>query len=90
MIRNTIVANIKSNNNDQELRIILTEYERRLKDMENDSQQSGLKLRQIIDNLMKEKDELSTRLIKVNNLKLLVNHNNSEVNSSDSTTKDLC
>jgi hypothetical protein len=45
MIRNTIVANIKSNNNDQELRIILTEYERRLKDMENDSQQSGLKLR---------------------------------------------
>lgn len=90
MIRNTIVANIKSNNNDQELRIILTEYERRLKDMENDSQQSGLKLRQIIDNLMKEKDELSTRLIKVNNLKLLVNHNNSEVNSSDSTSEDLC
>lgn len=58
--------------------------------MENDSQQSGLKLRQIIDNLMKEKDELSTRLIKVNNLKLLVNHNNSEVNSSDSTSEDLC
>jgi Kinesin motor domain len=45
MIRNTIIANVKANNNDQELRLILSEYERRLKDMENDSQQSSLKLR---------------------------------------------
>ena len=37
MIRNTVVANVKANSNDQELRLILTEYERRLKDMENDS-----------------------------------------------------
>ena len=59
MIRNTVVANVKANSNDQELRLILTEYERRLKDVENDSEQSSLKLRQIIDNLVKEKDELN-------------------------------
>jgi len=71
MIRNTIVANVKAGGNDQEeLKVILGEYERRLKDMENDNQQSSLKLRQIIENLMKEKDELNQRLIKANNEKL--------------------
>lgn len=59
MIKNTVVANVKANNNDQELRVILTEYERRLKDMESNSQESSLKLRSIIENLLKEKDELS-------------------------------
>lgn len=70
MIRNTIVANVKANSNDQELRAILTEYERRLKEVESDSQQSSLKLRQIIDNLMHEKDELNQRLIRANHSKL--------------------
>jgi hypothetical protein len=37
MIKNTVVANVKSNNNDTELKLILTEYEKRLKDIENDS-----------------------------------------------------
>jgi hypothetical protein len=71
MIKNTVVANVKSNNNDTDLKLILTEYEKRLKDIENDSQQSSLKLRQIIDNLMREKDELNKRLIKANHDKLL-------------------
>ena len=70
MIKNTVVANVKSNNNDTDLKLILTEYEKRLKDIENDSQQSSLKLRQIIDNLMREKDELNKRLIKANHEKL--------------------
>jgi len=70
MIKNTVVANVKANSNDQELRIILTEYERRLKDMENSNQESSLKLRQLIDTLLWEKDELNQRLIKANHDKL--------------------
>jgi hypothetical protein len=50
--------------------VILSEYERRLKDMENDHSQNSLKLRQIIENLMKEKDELNQRLIRANHEKL--------------------
>jgi hypothetical protein len=51
--------------------VILTEYERRLKEMECDQIQSSDKLRQIIDKLMREKDDLSQRLIKANHDKLL-------------------
>jgi hypothetical protein len=75
MIKNTVIANVKSNANDQDFRVILTEYERRLKDMETNSVQSSLKLRQIIENLMKEKDELNQRLIRVNHDKLGLNNN---------------
>lgn len=70
MIKNTVIANVKSNANDQDFRVILTEYERRLKDMETNSVQSSLKLRQIIENLMKEKEDLNQRLIRVNHDKL--------------------
>lgn len=38
--------------------------------MENDHSQNSLKLRQIIESLMREKDELNQRLIKVNHEKL--------------------
>lgn len=59
MIENKVVANVKSNSDDQELKVLLTEYERRLTDIEKDNQLSSLKLRSIIDNLLKEKDELN-------------------------------
>jgi centromeric protein E len=59
MIKNTIVANVKAGGSDQELRVILSEYERRLREMESDKNESSEKLRQIIENLMKEKDELA-------------------------------
>ena len=59
MIKNTIVANVKAGGSDQELRVILSEYERRLKEMESDKYESSEKLRQIIENLMKEKDDLA-------------------------------
>ena len=59
MIKNTVVANVKAGGTDQELRVILSEYERRLKEMESDKNEAGDKLRQIIDNLMREKEELA-------------------------------
>ncbi len=59
MIKNTVVANVKAGGSDQELRVILSEYEKRLREMESDSIESSSKLRQIIDNLMREKDELA-------------------------------
>jgi hypothetical protein len=41
MIKNTVVANVKAGNSDQELRVILSEYERRLRDMESDRNDSS-------------------------------------------------
>jgi hypothetical protein len=73
MIKNTVVANVKAGGSDQELRALLTEYERRLRDMESDRNDSSEKLRQIIENLMREKDELAERLLKANHLKLTTN-----------------
>ena len=73
MIKNTVVANVKAGGSDQELRALLTEYERRLRDMESDRNDSSEKLRQIIENLMREKDELAERLLKANHLKLTSN-----------------
>jgi uncharacterized phage infection (PIP) family protein YhgE len=37
MIQNTVVANVKQNNNEQELKIILNEYEKKLVEMEKDN-----------------------------------------------------
>jgi hypothetical protein len=37
MITNKIVANVKSNANDQEFKVILQEYEKRLVEMEKDN-----------------------------------------------------
>jgi hypothetical protein len=45
MIKNTIVANVKAGGSDQELRVILSEYERRLREMESDKNESSEKLR---------------------------------------------
>jgi hypothetical protein len=72
MIKNTVVANVKAGGSDQELRVILSEYERRLREMESDRNDSSQKLRQIIENLMREKDELAERLIKANHDKLQI------------------
>ena len=38
--------------------------------MESDKHESGVKLKQIIENLVREKEELAQRLIKANNIKL--------------------
>ena len=46
--------------------------------MESNSQESSLKLRSIIENLLKEKDELSQRLIRANHDKLLQNPSQGE------------
>lgn len=70
MIKNTVVANVKAGGSDQELRVLLSEYERRLREMESDRNDSSEKLRQIIENLMREKDELAERLLKANHEKL--------------------
>jgi hypothetical protein len=46
MIRNTVVANVRdAGGSGEELRAILTEYERRLKDMERENCESSGKLR---------------------------------------------
>ena len=79
MIKNTVVANVKAGGSDQELRVILSEYERRLREMESDRNESSQKLRQIIDNLMREKDELAERLIKANHDKLQIINQESAV-----------
>ena len=71
MIKTTVVPNVKAGGSDQELRVLLSEYERRLREMESDRNDSSEKLRQIIENLMREKDELAERLLKVNHDKLL-------------------
>jgi len=70
MIKNTVVPNVKAGGSDQELRVLLSEYERRLREMESDRNDSSEKLRQIIENLMREKDELAERLLKANHEKL--------------------
>jgi hypothetical protein len=41
------------------MRVILGEYERRLREMESDKHESGVKLKQIIENLVREKEELA-------------------------------
>lgn len=72
MIQNKIVANVKSNQSEQELKNILTEYEKRLTEMEKDNKESYSKLKTLIEKLQKEKEDLNKRLIKANNNKLLL------------------
>ncbi len=46
MIRNTIVANVKeAGSSDREMRVLISEYERRLREMESDREEDGEKLR---------------------------------------------
>lgn len=60
MIRNTVVANVKgAGASEQEIRAMLGEYERRLRESEWDKEESGRKMREIIEKLIKEKDELN-------------------------------
>ena len=40
MIQNKVVANIKQNTNEQELRAILNEYEKKLVEIENNNKES--------------------------------------------------
>lgn len=70
MIQNKVVANIKQNTNDVELRAILSEYEKKLVEMENHNMESITKFRNVIESLQKEKEELNQRLIKANHNKL--------------------
>ncbi len=73
MIQNKVVANVvkKTTLEDEaELKAIMMEYERRLGEMEKDSERNNMKLKQVIESLMKEKDELNQRLITANNRKL--------------------
>ena len=73
MIQNKVVANVikkVSNEDEAELKAMLGEYERKLSEMEKDSEKNNLKLKQVIESLLKEKDELSQRLINANNKKL--------------------
>jgi len=73
MIQNKVVANVvkKSGLEDEaELKAIMQEYERRLNEMEKDSKQNNDKLKQVIESLVREKDELNQRLINANNRKL--------------------
>ena len=64
MIKNQVVANVvkksaMSEDEAEELKAILGEYERRLGDMQKDNQDNHNKLQQVIETLMKEKDELN-------------------------------
>lgn len=52
--------------------MILSEYERRLRESENDRHENGEKLRQIIESLLREKEELSDRLVRANQAKLIM------------------
>lgn len=52
------------------MKIILSEYEKKVIEMEKDNNQSSLKLKSIIETLQKEKEELNMRLIKANHSKL--------------------
>lgn len=73
MIQNKVVANVvkkTSLEDEAELKAIMMEYERRLGEMEKDSERNNIKLKQVIESLMKEKDELNQRLINANNRKL--------------------
>ncbi len=71
MVRNTVVANVKGMGaSENEIRQMLGEYERRLREMEWDKEESGRKMREMIERLINEKDELNQRLIKANHDKL--------------------
>ncbi len=48
----------------------MNEYQRKLNEIEKDNENKSKNLRLVIDSLLKEKDELSKRLIKANNEKL--------------------
>jgi hypothetical protein len=60
MIKNTVVANVKGMGaSENEIRQMLGEYERRLREMEWDKEESGRKMREMIERLIREKDELN-------------------------------
>ena len=54
------------------MRAILSEYEKKLVEMENNNMESITKFRNVIESLQKEKEELNKRLIKANHDKLSV------------------
>ena len=73
MIRNTVVANVKGiGASENEVRLMLAQYERRLREMEWDKEASGRNMKELIDKLIQEKDELNQRLIKANHNKLQI------------------
>ncbi len=63
MIQNKVVANVMKRNlsleDENELRGLLNEYQRRLHDIEKDNESKSLQLKLAIETLMKEKNELS-------------------------------
>ena len=60
MIRNTVVANVKGiGASENEVRLMLAQYERRLREMEWDKEASGRNMKELIDKLIQEKDELN-------------------------------
>jgi uncharacterized phage infection (PIP) family protein YhgE len=77
-----VVANVKQNNNENELKIILSEYEKKLVEMEKDNNQSSEKLNEIIETLQKEKQALNERLIRANQTKLKHTKSTSEEDDS--------
>ena len=73
MIKNTVVANVKGMGaSENEIRQMLGEYERRLREMEWDKEESGRKMRDMVEKLIRERDMLSERLIKANQDKLML------------------
>jgi len=53
MIKNTVVANVKGMGaSENEIRQMLGEYERRLREMEWDKEESGRKMREMIEKLI--------------------------------------
>eukprot|EP00347_Sterkiella_histriomuscorum_P010849 403374689 len=73
MIKNQVVANVvkkTSSEDEAELKAILFEYEKKLGDMQKDSENNHNKLQQVIETLVKEKQELNSRLLRANNKKL--------------------
>jgi len=66
MIQNKVSANVMQNEEgDKELRRILTDYEKKFKEMEKDNE-NNKRLKGIIDKLQAEKEELNMRLLKAN------------------------
>lgn len=56
---------------ENELRGLINEYQKRLNEIEKDNENKSHHLKLAIETLMKEKDELSQRLIRANNNKLI-------------------
>lgn len=61
MIKNTVVANVRggAGASESEIRAMLGEYERRLRESEWDKEESGRRMREVIEKLIRERDELN-------------------------------